>query len=102
MCFIALFCDVPLAPPDPIFHLTTSYNQDSFEKKVNVGVGAYLDDNGWPFVLPSVKKAEKIIVDDKNCDHSYLPIDGMPEFIQASMKLVLGKDSEAIASKRVK
>ena len=38
-----------------IFKLTAAFKADSFEKKVNLGVGAYRDNNGKPWVLPSVK-----------------------------------------------
>jgi hypothetical protein len=48
--------DVPLAPPDSIFQLTAAYKADKFEKKVNLGVGAYRDDADKPWVLPSVRK----------------------------------------------
>jgi aspartate aminotransferase len=47
---------VPLAPPDPIFHLTASYVADPDPNKINLGVGAYRDDSGKPWVLPVVKK----------------------------------------------
>jgi aspartate/tyrosine/aromatic aminotransferase len=39
-----------------IFKLTASYDADTFPKKVNLGVGAYRDDNGKPWVLPVVAK----------------------------------------------
>lgn len=47
---------VPLAPPDAIFKLTAAYKTDNFPQKVNLGVGAYRDDNSKPWVLPVVKK----------------------------------------------
>jgi aspartate/tyrosine/aromatic aminotransferase len=51
------FASVPLAPPDPIFHLSASYAADpAVEQKINLGVGAYRDDSGKPWVLPVVKK----------------------------------------------
>ena len=51
------FASVPLAPPDPIFHLTASYVADpQVAEKINLGVGAYRDDSGKPWVLPVVKK----------------------------------------------
>jgi aspartate/tyrosine/aromatic aminotransferase len=36
--------------------LTAAYKADKYEKKVNLGVGAYRDNDGKPWVLPSVKK----------------------------------------------
>lgn len=50
------FNATPLAPPDPIFQLTAAFKQDSFKDKVNLGVGAYRDNDGKPYVLPVVRK----------------------------------------------
>lgn len=33
-------------PEDPILGITVAYNKDSSSQKVNLGVGAYRDDNG--------------------------------------------------------
>ncbi|KAF7322890.1 Aspartate aminotransferase [Mycena chlorophos] len=92
---------VPLAPPDSIFQLTAAYKEDTFEKKINLGVGAYRDDNSKPWVLPVVKEATRILLNDETLDHEYLPITGLPEFTAAAAKLILGADSPAIADGRV-
>lgn len=47
---------VPQAPEDPLFGLMTAYRKDTSEKKVDLGIGAYRDDNAKPWVLPVVKK----------------------------------------------
>ena len=52
----SVFENIPLAPPDPIFNLTAAYVADTDNLKINLGVGAYRDDNGKPWVLPVVKK----------------------------------------------
>jgi aspartate aminotransferase, cytoplasmic len=39
-----------------IFKLTAAYKADTFPQKVNLGVGAYRDDDSKPWVLPVVKK----------------------------------------------
>lgn len=44
-----------MGPPDAILGVTEAYKKDSNPKKINLGVGAYRDDNGKPFILPSVK-----------------------------------------------
>ena len=46
---------VPQAPEDPLFGLMAAYKRDSFDKKVDLGIGAYRDDNAKPWVLPVVK-----------------------------------------------
>jgi aspartate/tyrosine/aromatic aminotransferase len=42
-----------------IFKLNTAYQADTYPQKVNLGVGAYRDDNNKPWVLPVVKKVCK-------------------------------------------
>lgn len=49
---------VELGPPDAILGITEAYKKDSNPKKINLGVGAYRDDNGKPYVLPTVKKVD--------------------------------------------
>ncbi|KAL1404265.1 hypothetical protein pipiens_020468 [Culex pipiens pipiens] len=63
---------VQMGPPDVILGVSEAYKKDSNPKKINLGVGAYRDDNGKPFVLPSVKKASPRLV-EKNLDHEYSP-----------------------------
>ncbi|EPT06097.1 hypothetical protein FOMPIDRAFT_1021172 [Fomitopsis schrenkii] len=93
--------DVPLAPADPIYKLTGAYKEDTYPQKVNLGVGAYRDDNNKPWVLPVVKKATDILLNDPALDHEYLPITGLPEFTSAAARLVLGPDSPALLEGRV-
>lgn len=45
-----------MGPPDAILGVTEAFKRDTNPKKMNLGVGAYRDDNGKPFVLPSVRK----------------------------------------------
>lgn len=92
---------VPLAPPDSIFKLTAAYQADTYPQKVNLGVGAYRDDDSKPWVLPVVKKASHILLNDPTLHHEYLPITGLPEFVSAAARLILGDQSSAIADGRV-
>lgn len=48
---------VPQAPEDPLFGLMAAYRKDTFDKKVDLGIGAYRDNNAKPWVLPVVKQA---------------------------------------------
>ena len=45
-----------LGPPDAILGVTEAFKKDKNPKKMNLGVGAYRDDNNKPFILPSVIK----------------------------------------------
>ncbi|CAE6468833.1 unnamed protein product [Rhizoctonia solani] len=101
MSSASTFAKVPLAPPDSIFKLTAAYKTDTFPQKVNLGVGAYRDDDNKPWVLPVVKKATEILLNDPTLDHEYLPITGLPEYTSAAAKLILGADSPAITEGRV-
>ncbi|KIW06147.1 uncharacterized protein PV09_03309 [Verruconis gallopava] len=92
---------VPQAPEDPLFGLMAAYKADTFEKKVDLGIGAYRDDNAKPWVLPVVKAADEILRNDPELNHEYLPIAGLAPFTSASQKLVFGSSSPAIAEKRV-
>ena len=54
-----------MAPPDPIIGLNEAYQKDPHPNKVIVGVGAYRDDNGKPYVFPSVRIAEQRMMDQQ-------------------------------------
>ncbi|EMD38441.1 hypothetical protein CERSUDRAFT_82693 [Gelatoporia subvermispora B] len=92
---------VPLAPPDSIFKLTAAYKEDTFPQKINLGVGAYRDDDNKPWVLPVVKKVTDMLLHDPALEHEYLPITGLPEFTAAAARLMFGADSPALAEGRV-
>ena len=47
---------VPQAPEDPLFGLMAAYHRDSSDRKVDLGIGAYRDDNAKPWILPVVRK----------------------------------------------
>lgn len=53
-----IFAKVPMAPPDPILGISVAYANDTDSRKVNLGVGAYRDDNLKPVVFSVVKKIE--------------------------------------------
>lgn len=84
---------VEMGPPDPILGVTEAFKRDTNPKKMNLGVGAYRDDNGKPFILPSVKLAEAEIA-KKHMDKEYSPISGSAEFCKATINLALGEDNE--------
>lgn len=69
-----------MGPPDPIIGLTEAYLKDDFAGKVNVGVGAYRDDSGKPYVLPCVRQAERILM-EKNLDMEYSGIVSKSAFV---------------------
>lgn len=98
---MSIFSEVPQAPPVAVFKLTADFREDGHPQKVNLGVGAYRTDDCQPWVLPVVKKVERLIVEDGSLNHEYLPILGLPEFRSAASKVALGDDSAAIGENRV-
>ncbi|KAL6896438.1 hypothetical protein GGI43DRAFT_118100 [Trichoderma evansii] len=52
---------VPQAPEDPLFGLARAYRADNSPLKVDLGIGAYRDNNAKPWVLPVVKKVRWLL-----------------------------------------
>ncbi|SPO05301.1 probable aspartate aminotransferase, mitochondrial precursor [Cephalotrichum gorgonifer] len=88
------WANVPQGPP-AILGITEAYKADAFDKKINLGVGAYRDDAGKPYVLPSVRAAEEKVVAAK-LNKEYAGITGLPEFTKAAAVLAYGPDSSAL------
>lgn len=86
---------VQMGPPDAILGITEAFKKDENPKKVNLGAGAYRDDNGKPFILPSVLKAEENIR-QKNMDKEYSPISGNADFCKNSINLALGEPNNVV------
>lgn len=53
---VSAFGAVQQAPEDPLFGLMAAYRADKDPKKVDLGIGAYRDNNAVPWILPVVKK----------------------------------------------
>jgi len=92
------FGGVDTLPPDAIFFTKQRYKEDPDKRKVNLGIGAYRDDNGKPMVLDVVRKVEKELASDMTQNHEYLPISGDAEFVKLSQQLMLGADCERISN----
>jgi aspartate aminotransferase, mitochondrial len=98
--FLSSWASIPLAPPDKILGLNDQFNKDKCPTKVNLGVGAYRDANGKPFVLNSVKRA-KLALQANNLDHEYAGIAGHAGFLKHSLEFSYGKNAEVLTSGRV-
>ncbi|XP_057750478.1 aspartate aminotransferase, mitochondrial [Arachis stenosperma] len=93
------FRSIEPAPKDPILGVTEAFLADQSPNKVNVGVGAYRDDNGKPVVLECVREAERRIAGSQFME--YLPIGGSIKMVEESLKLAYGENSEFIKDKRI-
>ena len=73
---------------------------------MKINVILYCDgrtDEGKPWILPCVKKAETILaqqVEDEKINHEYLPVLGLESFTKAATRMLLGDDSPALAENR--
>ena len=85
-----IFNNINEAEKDPILGLTEEFKNDLNPQKINLSVGVYQDDNGNTPTLPSVLEAEKEIL-NQNISKTYKPIDGDKEFIEESIKLIVGE-----------
>jgi aspartate/tyrosine/aromatic aminotransferase len=52
----SVWSKVVKGPEDPILGVSVAFNKDPSPQKINLGVGAYRDDKGKPFVLECVKR----------------------------------------------
>ena len=92
-----LMCGAPLC----IVGVTEAFKADKDPRKINLGVGAYSDENGKPYVLNAVKKAEETLA-SQNPDKEYLPITGLTEFTASAAKLAYGAYSVPLKEGRVR
>lgn len=97
----SFFTEIKELPPDPLFGLKARYTADTRPDKVDLGIGAYRDNSGKPWILPAVKKAERKLIDSPDYNHEYLGISGFEPFLVESAKVILGPDSKAIEADAV-
>jgi len=101
MAEISFFDKIVEAPADPILGLNVAFNQDQHPQKLNLGVGAYRTEEGQPYVLQCVKKAEQIILNSAEFNKEYLPIDGHAEFNKLSAQLIFGDLAKTLSKQIV-
>ena len=97
---LGVFAGAPIMPPTVIFHLTSRFKADTHPKKLNLGVGAYRDEQLRPVVWSSVRKAEAALAVAGN-DKEYLPIAGLAEFRTQSAKLLFGASHAVLTDGRL-
>ena len=81
------FSNLDLLPQDPIIGLTEAYRTDKRLKKINLGVGIYLNSEGK---LPTLSCIKNVIQKTILSTGGYLPIDGSPDYCQEVKKLLFG------------
>ena len=118
---------VEQAPAIEVFALNKAYMDDTFPKKVNLGIGgraynyqnqqifltnffshflqikiiiAYRTDDGKPLVLPVVRQMEQRLAADETLNKEYLPVLGYEPLASAATRMVLGSDSTSFKEGR--
>lgn len=86
----SFFANTPYEPPNAILGVAKECNEDPFPEKINLTIGAYRDDHGKPYVLPSVAEARQVL-HNANVDHEYLVQDGFAKFVEVAQELMFGK-----------
>ena len=98
---MSLFSSCTLAPPDPILNLSVAYKTDNNSRKVDLGVGAYRDENGMPFVFKAVSHACSEIVNDPSENHEYTTIDGPAALKSLTLGVIFGEALAVPNSQRI-
>jgi aspartate aminotransferase len=91
--------DIPQGAPDAILGIAQAFRESNAENKVNLAVGAYRDDSGVPFVLPSVSEAERRIL-ERGEKKEYAPIDGLADYTRLALQFAYG-DCAALKEGRI-
>lgn len=95
-----MFAQVEAYAGDPIFRLGAAYHADPRQKKVDLTVGLYYDENGDIPLLDSVYQAEKKDLAQAPI-RPYLPIEGLASYREAVQRLVFGENSAVVAAAKV-
>jgi len=89
------------APLDPILGTKILYQKDPNPSKIDLGIGAYRTDEGKPYVLKAVRKADLIVANDTSLDKEYLSQGGHKKFCQLAAELIYGKENPVLKEDRV-
>ncbi|AYR20811.1 aromatic amino acid transaminase [Alcaligenes faecalis] len=85
---------------DPIFRLNEAFHADPRDRKVNLTIGLYYDEQGRLPLLDVARRAEEQWA-SKGQPRGYLPIEGLASYRSAVQKLVFGADSKVLQEGRV-
>ncbi len=96
-----MFQHVDAYAGDPILSLMDSFKNDPREKKVNLSIGLYYDEQGIIPQLPSVAAAEEQLNAQPQAASVYLPMDGLPAYRSAIQTLLFGAEHPALKEGRI-
>jgi len=89
------FEELETAPPDPIFGLAKTFQQDSRKGKVYLCVGVYQDDEKKMPIFESVNRAKKFFAESEEVAN-YLPFEGLDVFNKSIAEVVFADQWEEL------
>lgn len=95
-----MFAHVDAYAGDPILSLVETFQKDTRQPKVNLGIGLYYDEQGRLPLLKSVKQAEVTRATAPTA-RPYLPMEGAVNYREAIQHLIWGADHEAVLAGRI-
>lgn len=87
-----MFETLSAMPQDAILKTIAEYQADNRDPKIDLGVGVYRDAEGNTPILRTVKKAERILVDEQ-LTKAYLGSSGADDFNRRIQRLTFGEDA---------
>ncbi len=95
-----MFENVKAIPGDALLALMMEFKKDPTPTKIDLGVGVYKDDAGLTPILPVVKKAESLILENEQ-SKGYIGPAGAPELAPLLQGLMLGENHPLITEQRI-
>ena len=97
-----MYDHVPAYAGDPILSLNEDFQKDPREKKVNLTIGIYFDEQGKLPVLQALQEAEwRLGRAGGEGPRPYLPMAGIAAYREAVQELVFGPDRPALVERRI-
>ncbi|KAG7194887.1 Aspartate aminotransferase, mitochondrial [Scheffersomyces spartinae] len=97
---VARWNEIPLAPPDKILGIAEAFKEDSNPKKINLGVGAYRNNEGKPIIFPSVKNAERSLLETE-VEKEYTGINGSKPFQSIVQNFIFNNSNKDAAGAKL-
>jgi aspartate aminotransferase len=95
-----VFGSLQQLPPDAIIGIMALFRADPSNRKVDLSVGVYQNDNNQTPILESVRRAEQDVLKDQ-ATKSYVAITGNAGFNAGMQELIFGPDHAVVQSQRV-
>lgn len=95
-----MFESLERLPPDAIIGIMALFRADASDRKIDLSVGVYQDDEGRTPILECVRRAEKEILEGQSTK-TYVGITGNSGFNAAMQELIFGRDHGVVADERI-